>query len=81
MLSRCVEKASERRLKRLITCSKQHCNSYDIQDGWRQRVTVLNETVADGHRNYHTHFENITTNNTTVMPFILTLYKFRKSTK
>ena len=45
-----------------------------IQDGWRRRVTVLNATGADGHRNYHKHYENITTNNTNVMPIILALY-------
>ena len=44
-----------------------------ILDDWKRMLTVVNTIGADGHGNYHTHYENINTNNTTAMPFILTL--------
>ena len=45
-----------------------------IQDDWRRRVNVVNAAGADGHGNDHKHYKIITTNNTTVMPFIQTLF-------
>ena len=45
-----------------------------IHDGWWQRATVINATGADGHKNYYKHYDNIPSNNTSVMPIILTLY-------
>ena len=59
-------------LERLNTGSKQHYISFDVRL-WRRRVTVVNATGADGHRLYHKHYENTTTNNPVVMPFILIL--------